>query len=226
MLIPFGTHSYQHEARQLSSQRMVNCFLEREPQGSKSPIAVIRSPGIDEVVTLPQGPVRGALVHQEQPYFVSGNSLYRVSKSGTATNLGVIPNVDRVRMLSNDSQLGVLTNQKLYVFDGTTVSQVTDPGFGGAIDATYSDLFAIFVTPNSDQFFISDAAAAPFPDMTQYNALDFGQAEAAPGNIVAIEADHRELFIFKEQSTEIWTNTSNPDFTFQTIRNADCRGGR
>lgn len=223
MLIPFGTQSYQHEARQLSSQRMVNVFLEKQPEGAKSRTAVIRTPGIEPILTFPTSPIRGAAVHKGEPYFVSGGTLYRVDGS-TYTTIGSIPGTDRVEMFSNGAQLGIVTND-LYVYE-TTLAKVTDPGFGAesapgtASDATYLDLFGVFVESDSANIFINNPGAASFPDLNDFNALDYRTAEAQPGNIVAIESDHRELFIFKEETTEIWTNTGNADFTFQPIGNA------
>ena len=218
MRIPFGTHSYQHEARQLSSQRMVNCFLEQQPQDAKSRTAVIRTPGISPIVTLPTGPVRGGCVHNDKAHFVSGNTLYEVS-GGAYTSLGTVPGTSRVDMFSNGAQLGIVANQDLYVYE-TSLAKVTDAGYAGASDVTYLDLFGVFVKPDSADFFINNPGAASFPDLNDFNALDFRTAEAQPGNIVAIESDHRELFIFKEDNTEIWTNTGNADFTFQPVGNA------
>lgn len=218
MLIPFGSQSYQHESSQLSSQRMVNCFLEKQAEGSKSPIAVIRTPGIETVTTLPKTPIRGGLEHKGVAYFVSGDGLYSVN-NGSYVYIGEIPGSDRVKMISNGSQLGILSAQDLYVYE-TTLAKVTDPGFGGAIDMTYSDLFGVFVSPDSADFFISNPGAVPFPDLTDYDALDSATAEAQPGNIVAIGTDHRELIVFKEKHGEIWANTGNADFTFQAVPNA------
>ena len=217
MRIPFGSQSYQHEARQLSSQRMINCFLEKEPEGSKSAVAVIRSPGIEEVVEFPESPIRGGAEHRGDLYFVSGTDLYAFSNENIS--LGNVPGIDRVQMFSNGIQLGILANRDLYVYE-ETLTKVTDPGFYGAIDATYLDLFGVFIKPNSADIFINSPAAPSFPDLTDFDALDFRTAEAQPGNLIAAESDHRELFLFKEDNTEIWTNTGNADFPFEPIPNA------
>lgn len=218
MEIPFGIHSYQHEARQLSAQRMVNAFLEKQPEGAKSQRAVLRTPGIETLFTLPKAPVRGWAVHDDKPYVVSGSSLYRITGT-TYTDLGSIPGTDRVQMFSNGAQLGIVANEDLYVYE-TTLARVTDAGYGGAIDATYLDLFGIFVKPNSADIFINSPAAPTFPDLNDFDALDFRTAEATAGNIVAVETDHRELFIFKKDNTEVWTNTGAADFPFSPVGNA------
>lgn len=216
--IPFGLQSYQHEARQLSSQRMVNCLLEKQPEGAKSRTAVLRAPGVATELTFPTNIVRGSAEHKGSPYFVSGNKLYRVSGTMYET-IGTIPGAGRVEMFSNGPQLGLVANQDLYVYE-TALAKVSDSGYGGASDATYLDLFGVFVRPNSSDIFINNPGATSFPDLNDFDALDFRTAEAQPGNIVAVESDHRELFIFKEKNAEIWTNTGNADFPFQPIGNA------
>ncbi len=218
MIIPFGTQSYQQPARQLSSQQMINCYLEQQPEGSKSQTAVIRSAGVEEILELPTAPVRGMAEHAGILHVVSGDTLYSVF-AGAYTALGNIPGSDRVRMFSNGPQLGIVAERDLYVYEDS-LTKVDDPAYIGSIDATYLDLFGVFVPPNSANVFINNPGAASFPDLTDFNALDFRTAEARPGNIVAVESDHRELFIFKESSTEVWANTGNPDFPFQPIGNA------
>lgn len=223
MEIPFGVQSYQHEAAQLSSQQMINCFLEREPEGAKSRTAVIRTPGIDTILTLPKSPIRGAEVHGGYPYFVAGTSLYKVTGT-TYTDLGTIPGASRVQMFSNGDQLGILANDDLYVYE-TSLAICSDASYGGqsgngAIDVTYLDLYGIFVEKDSANIFINNGAAVPFPDLNDFDASDTAAAEARPGNITAIETDHRELFIFKEESAEIWTNTGNVNFPFQPVGSA------
>ena len=152
MLVRFGTQSYQHPARQLSSQRMVNAFLEKQPQGTKSPIASLRTPGIEDYITLPETPIRGMATHNNKAHAVAGDSLYRLDNGGYVS-LGTIPGEDRVRMFSNGAQLGIVAQRNLYVYE-TSLAQVTDAGYSSAIDATYLDLFGVFVKPNSADIFI------------------------------------------------------------------------
>ena len=217
MLIHFGLQSYQQAARQLSAQRMVNAFLEKQPEGTKSPIAILRAPGIETLMTLPTTPVRGWAEHKNTLFAVSGNTLYEINTGYTA--IGTIPGTNRVQMFSNGAQLGIVANQDLYVYE-TALAIVTDPGYAGASDATYLDLFGIFVKPGSSDFFINNPGASSFPDLNDFDALDFRTAEAGPGDILAIESDHRELFILKPKNGEVWTNTGAADFPFAPVGNA------
>ena len=225
MLIPFGTQSYQHEARQLSSQRVVNAFVEQQPEGSKSPLAVIRAPGIRQLTEYGFADnVRGGTVHKGKAWVVAGNFLLRVNKTALDTysvlNYGTIWGNDRAFVFSNGEQLGVLSEGRLYIQEGATPAQeVQNESFSPAVDGAYLDLFGVFAKEDSNEFFVNDPGADAFPDLNEFNTLDFGIAEAGPGNIVALEADHRELFVFKETNTEVWTNTGGSGFPFSALSN-------
>lgn len=60
------------------------------------------------------------------------------------------------------------------------------------------------------QFAISD-----LNDFTRWNPLDFGVKEGASDYIASILCDHEELWLFGHETTEVWSNTGNPDFPFQ-----------
>ena len=91
MLLRFGTGAYQSRALPLSSQQMVNCYLEVAPPGAKTPVAVVSSYGISPHGTAGDGPVRGGTVVNGTPFVVAGTGLYRLSSNKTATLLGSVP---------------------------------------------------------------------------------------------------------------------------------------
>ncbi len=219
MHIQFGIQSYQQPAKQLSAQRMVNALLENQEEGAKAPRAILRAPGIETLLTLSSVPVRGWTRHDNKLFVTSGGNLYSVDANHAASTIGTIPGTGRVQMFSNGAQLGIVADQDLYVYE-TSLAKVTDAGYAGASDATYLDLFGIFVKPNSADFFINNPGAASFPDLTDFDALDFRTAEAGEGDLVAVETDHRELILFKETNGEVWTNTGAADFPFSPVGNA------
>src|SRR5690606_1848127 len=111
------------------------------------------------------------------------------SSSGTATSLGTIPNLDDVTMMGDGTNIVVVTNTDGYVYDGSSVSQITDPDFPGADWVLYFDGYAVIAEPNSGRIYI----AGPL-DPENWNALDFATAEGAPDDILWGVVDHRELF--------------------------------
>ena len=152
------------------------------------------TPGTVELATsgASQQVNRGSQALSEIPFFVNGNSLYRLSKtvvdledSFSMDDKGVIEADGRVSLADNGTQLMILVpGGKGYIFtaDPDTLVEITDPDFranGEPQHTVFIDgYFAI--TTDSKKFIVS-----ALNDGTSYNALDFGTAEADPDDIVA-----------------------------------------
>lgn len=211
MRIPFGVTSAVSESLPLSSQRLSNCYLQQAPLGAKTPVAVPRSAGIRTLAALSDGGTfRGYGIMRKALYVVLNTTLYRIAANGSGTVLGSIPGAGRVSVTTNGSQLTISNGMDAYVWDGTTLAQITDPDFPGSTWLAYLDGYTIFGFPGGDQFGIT-----AINDSTDVDALDFASAESAPDDLVAGIVDHRELFLFGEDSFEVWFNSGDADFPFE-----------
>jgi hypothetical protein len=210
MEIQFGVQSAPHRSRPVSSQRMVNCYLETAPPASKSSVDVVPSYGITDFATVGTGPLRGGTVVNGVPFVVSGKSLYRIGSAGTATSLGTIPGTQDVTMMGDGVNVVVVAYPSIFVYDGSTVMPVTDPDFPGASWVGYLDGYAVIIEPFSGRIWV----AGPL-DPANWNALDFSTAEAAPDDVLWGVIDHRELFLFGRETTEIWFNSGDADFPLE-----------
>jgi len=188
---------------------MVNCYLEQAPPDAKTLVANVPSFGIKAFATAGTGALRGGLVVNGQLYVVSGAALFAVSSSGTATNLGTIPNFDRVYMAGDGTNVFVATGGDGYVYNGSTVAAITDSDFPGAKCAAFLDGYILIVEPDSGRFY-----ASALYDPTDWDALSFATAEAAPDDLVSMVIDHREVFLFGKDSTEVWYNAGSSGFPF------------
>lgn len=218
MRLQFGLESYQHRSRPIAAQRLINCFLEKSPVGAKNPVALIGSYGIANFATPGNGPMRGGLVVKNTAYVVSGNALYRVDATNASALLGTVPNLDRVSMAGDGTNIMIVTGGDGYVWNGSTVAQITDPDFPGADWVVYLDGY--FVIGIDGEVWISD----PF-DPTAWNALEFANAEASPDDIVGAIVEKRELFIGGQDSIEVWVNTGNTDFPLERVPSGVCEIG-
>ena len=205
--IPFGAQSYQHDSRPLSSQRMVNAYLEPAPPAAKTPAAVVCCFGIKNYLTIGTGPMRGGLRVNKTIYVVSGTKLYRISSIGVITELGAIPGTGPVFMVSDGSQVLVTVNGPTYLYDGATVTPMGDPDFPGAEWATFLDGYAV-IGPGDGRVYVNHT---PF-DFSAWDALDFASAEASPDDVVVGITDHREIFLFGRDSTEVWYDSGDAAF--------------
>jgi hypothetical protein len=90
----------------------------------------------------------------------------------------------------------------------------SDPDFQGADVVVFVDGYFIFNVPGTGQFMISGI------NDTTIDALDIATSEGNPDNIVSIVADHRDVWMLNEDSTEVFQNTGNADFPFERITGA------
>jgi len=220
--IPFAVNSYRHRDLPVSAQRVINWMAEQEPADARSKVILIPTPGLQPFATLATGPTRGMRVMGSYLYVVAGTGVYRVDVAGAVLLLGNIADGGPVSMDHNGVQLAIVVpeTQQAWVATTTTLTQITDPDFGGAVAVTVLDGFGIFVRPNSTQFFIS-----ALNDLTNYDALDYASAEGDPDNLVTCLRVGRELWLFGERTTEVWANVGAADFPFQRISGAFVERG-
>lgn len=194
---------------------MVNCYLEESPAGSRSPVAIVQSYGIESFATVGPGPIRGACVVNGSLYVVSGNGLYVVDAGGASTKLSAsgVPGLDAVTMAGASANVMVAANGDGYVWNGSTIARISDPDFPGASWVGFVDGYFAIVEPNSGRLWVNET---PY-DPTAWNALDFATEEGSPDDIVWALIEKREWFVFGRDSTAAYQNTGNADFPFERV---------
>lgn len=216
MRLPFAVQSYAHRALPVSAQRLINLFPEAQPETAKSRLPLLPSPGLRLLADLGVDTVRGLHVMGGDLYAVAGSGVYRVTQTGVSTFLGNIGEGGPVSLDSNGSKLCIVApeNYLAWVVDRATgtITQITDPDFGGATAVTVVDGYYAFSRPNTTEFFLS-----AINDPLSFNALDFASAEGAPDNIVAPVRVGRDLWLFGDRTTEIWSNVGATDFPFLRV---------
>jgi hypothetical protein len=214
MRLPFATNSYTHRSLPLSAQRMINVYVEPQPQDAKARLPILPAPGLRSFATLAAGPCRGLHVMGTDLFAVAGDRVFRVRVDGVVTNLGAIPAGGEVSLDSNGDKLAIVVPEtaECYVVDRATgsITLVTDADFDGAASVCVIDGYFIFGKPNTGEFFLS-----AINDPLSFNALDFATAEGSPDNLLTVARVGRDLWLFGERSTEIWSNTGATDFPFQ-----------
>ncbi|MBC8158288.1 MAG: hypothetical protein H8E94_03040 [Alphaproteobacteria bacterium] len=207
MRVPFATNSYQARALPLSAQRCVNLYAEAAPPDAKSPLVLFGTPGLTTFATCGDGPIRGVHNFNGVLCVVSGTNLYTVDSAGTVTDRGSVGATADVSMDHNLTQLLIITGTGItdaWIWNGTTLTQMADADFPGAHNTTFIDGYHIVTKPNTDEFYISDSR-----DCTSWDALQFATAEGKTDYLVACMADHRELWLFGSETTEVWYNSGD-----------------
>lgn len=223
MKTPFLGQSYLVRSVNAAADRMVNLYLEATPSpGGKDAGFLNGCPALSKVGTVGEGPIRGEWTFNGVGYVVSGNYLYSINNSYTATLLGTVTGSGPVSMSDNGTQLFVACNPDGFIYNATTgaFAQITDLDFPGASVVWYLAGYFVFVEPDSQRFWITSLL-----DGTSIDPLDFASAEGAPDGLTSLIVDHQELWLMGTNSVEVWSKTPNDDFPFTAIQGAFIETG-
>lgn len=210
-----------------SAQRLVNLYPEINEAGPrKGNVArFVGTPGSRLQVTLGDGPIRG--LHRAttgQLFVVSGGSLYEVTshwegllRSGSLGSVEghVTMADDGTRLLIGD---GSSTAFQADLALGSPVAAVADPDCPGG-HVTWQDGYFIHTVPNSGRFAISGLNAIT------YDATDKATAEGRPDLLVMLISVNRQIWLFGEQTTEVWWDSGDADFPFARVDSAFIETG-
>lgn len=202
--------SYKLPNPSASCSRLLNCYIEQAaPDSNKGPSILRRAPGISTVLDLEDvdgDTGRGLYNFNDELYALVGATLSKVSAGHAVTTVGTVPGSERVTLADNGEDFVIWRpfNDTIYSSDGATVAQLTDPMLDdGAASPCFVDGYLVFRRPNTPDFFNTGLNALTF------NGLDIASAEGAPGNIVGLIVDNREVIPLKERTTELWYNAGN-----------------
>ena len=221
MKTPILGSTYVARSVNAADSRMVNLFPEIVPEGGKEPAFLNRCPGLKFQNRVGVGPIRGLWAHQTRGddfYIASGNEFYKLtSLTGTPIKLGNISGTGPVSIADNGTQLFIACGAKGYIYNESTgvFAQITDPDFPGATTVCYLDGYFVFNEPNSQKIWVSQLL-----DGTSVEPLDFASAEGSPDGVVGIINDHKELWVFGTDTTEVWYNAGGVDFPLAPIQGA------
>lgn len=217
MKTPILGSSYVARSVNAADARMVNLFPEIIPEGGKEAAFLQRCPGLRYVATVGQGPIRGMWRFGDYLYVASGGELYQVDSNYNSTFLGYINGSGPVSMSDNGTQLFVACNPSAFIYNASTgvFEQITDSDFPGAVTVGYLDGYFVFNQPDSQRFWVTS-----LNDGTQIDPLDFASAEGNPDDIVALNVNHREVWLFGKSTIEVWYNAGLADFPLARLEGA------
>lgn len=223
MQIPFIGAAYEARSSNFDAQRCVNLYPELAPPqpatgvpAAKNVAMLVGTPGLSLWTTLPgTGAVR-ALYRTTNNLLVAvqGSSVYLVDSSKTATYAGNLTSSSGpVSIIDNGTYAALADGNNAWSLLLTAGSTISSLGVTAGM-VTYIDGYFIFNQPGTEQFFISSLDSITLP------GADYASAEGWPDNLVALIADHRELWLFGDQTTEVWFDSGDVNFPFARIDGA------
>ena len=218
MKTPILGGTYVARSVNAADSRMVNIFPEVIPEGGKEPAFLQRAPGLKLLATLQGGgPVRGLYSFEGFGYAVAGETVYKIDKAWNSTVIGSVTGTGPVSISDNGTQLFIACNGPSFIYNRITnaFGQINDIDFPGAVTVGYLDGYFVFNEPNSQRIWVTQLLNG-----TSIDPLDFASSEASPDNAVAILIDHKEAWIFGNNSIEVWYNSGAADYPLTPIQGA------
>lgn len=218
MKTPILGGTYVARSVNAACSRMVNLFPEAIPEGGKTSAFLTRCPGLKFLTTAGIGPIRGQWVAKGNLYVVSGEKFYKIDSSYNIAYIGdVNDGADPVSMADNGVQIFIACNGPSYIYTiaDNSLIQITDVDFPGAVTVAYIDGYFVFNEPNSQRFWVTALL-----DGTDIDALEFASAEGSTDDLVSLIVDHNEVWLFGQNSVEVWYDAATPDFPLQRIQGA------
>jgi hypothetical protein len=224
MKVPLINGAYQARSLIAAAQRCVNLYPEINPEGESFPTTHYPTPGSTVLLTAPDRIWRCLYTSSDNRLFgVCGSSVYLIKDDLTLQKLGsVVSTVTPCCMVDNGVQILLVDGTPDgYTIDlsGLIYTKVTNPAFYGSTRVFVVDGYLLLNRPGTNQWYIT-----LFRDV-DFDALDFASKIGAPDLLVAVGVTRRNVFLFGEQTTEVWANTGGTDFTFSRIPGAFIQFG-
>ena len=163
---------------------------------------------------------RGGINWQGNLYRVMGTKLVEISSVGAVTVLGDVggPTDQLVTFDYSFDELAIASGGRLYYWDGSTLTQVTDPDLGVVLDVVWVDGY--FMTTDGEFLVVTELS-----DPTQVNPLKYGSSEVDPDPVVALLKLRNEVYALNRNTIEVFDNVGGEVFPFARIDGAQIQKG-
>jgi hypothetical protein len=152
---------------------------------------------------------------------VAYDTFYQVDLNGNYLSKGTVSaKTSLVAMYENQTQIMIIAEDKGYIWNGSTLTQITDVDFTAGGELTLLNGYFIFNVPATDVFYISGQN-----DGSSVDPLEFSSANVDSDNIISLANVNQELWLFGNVTTEVWAYDANIDFPFARIDGATMEVG-
>lgn len=221
--IPLAVASDPARSELVNGPRLINVYAEKSPEGSETPFAIYRAPGLTSFYTGSGALSRGLfpLINVDgvdSLLSLHGSTLLSIDSDGVATTEGNVFGSGEVifaRNMKATPQVAIVAiNEGAFILESGSVSQISDadlptPNSVGFLHGYF--LFGI----DDGRFF-----GTSINEGTEINALDFATAEGHPDGLRRLYVYAEQVFLFGTNSIEIWVYNDRLDFPFEKLKGA------
>lgn len=174
----------------------------------------------DGIVAFGTGPGtdRGGINWQGVCYRVMGTKLVSINDVGGVSVLGDVGGSDQVTFDYSFDNLAITSAGDLFYYDGSTLTQVTDPDLGIVIDFLWVDGY--FMATDGTSLIVTE-----LNDPYAVNPIKYGSSEADPDPVKALIKLRNEVYACNRNTIEVFQNVGGDLFPFQRIEGAYMQRG-
>lgn len=206
----YGTGAYKREYGNLPELKCVNLYTEASPT-SESGVVLQSRRGLTSHATRGTGPINGifseAGVFSGAIFSIATNTLYK-----DATSLGTVSGSGATSWAASDTEVVVTRGGSAYSYNGTNLAAIAFPDGADVSAVAYIASKFVFVRKDTHKFYWSQEL-----DARDVESLDFASAELAADKLLDVKSLHGNLYLFGQNTTEVWMPTSNADLPFSRI---------
>lgn len=178
-------------------------------------------PGLTEFAT-GEGADRGGVYNARlsSHFRISGTKLIELDSVGTKTVIGSIPGTTQTSLPYSFQTQAILSNNRLWLYDGTTLTEILDPDLGAPIDITWIN-GVYFMTDG--EFLFHTEATSEF----DIEPEKFATSEFSPDRTLAVmKTQENQVLVFNRFSCEWFTDTgTSVGFRFRRINGKAVKTG-
>lgn len=181
---------------------------------------LISHDGLTELASNALGEDRGGFYDDRRGYHVRviGNTLYRL-ESAAMVSVGLIAGVGQCSFSYSFNNTAILSNGNMYLYDGVTLTKVTDPDVQYPLDQDWIDGYFFY----TDGEFIYHSE---INDEKLVDPLQYATAEIMPDKSIGVKrTSDNYIAVFGRYSVEYLVNNANQQFAFSRVSQKTVNGG-
>jgi hypothetical protein len=174
----------------------------------------------DGIVSNGTGPGqnRGGINWKGFCYRVMGNMLVKIGADNTIFEIGSVGFGGQVSLDYSFDRLAIASGGRLYYWDESTLTQVTDADLGNVLTVIWVDGY--FMTTDGEFLIVTE-----LNDPTEVDPLKYGSSEVDPDPVKALLKIQDEVYALNRYTIEVFDNIGGTGFPFQRIEGAQINKG-
>lgn len=194
-----GQSAKDSDNGQAATSRLLNLYREPVKLGDRTQYTLKSVLGQAAFADIDKVFLRAMKEIDGEVYAVAAGALHKISVRGVVTELGAVADSAETTIAGNTGNVTVCAGGNYYVWDGTSITQPATGAFSDFGSLAYISNYTVLTEANGRRVQWSNLA-----DPSDLPGVNFATTEARTDNNLRAMAIADNLWLFKEQSTEVW----------------------